>query len=147
MVANSYRVEVNYHPPTARAPLACHPRTTLHVVHASLDASHAGTLLVGTPSRSSHDLMPLARQRRGRIGRLCCGCRLAFIADDRTLRIAQEQGEVGGVEGAYRQRERAPAYPLPDASSPATLPYDSFTWACTFETARCSPASRGTRST
>ena len=48
MVANSYRVEVNYHPPTARAPLACHPRTTLHVVHASLDASHAGTLLVGT---------------------------------------------------------------------------------------------------
>jgi hypothetical protein len=31
--------------------------------------------------------------------------RLTFVADDGTLRIAQEQEEVGGVEGAYRQGE------------------------------------------
>src|SRR5215204_236097 len=43
-------VEVNYHPPTARAPLASHPHRTLHVVHTPLNASHAGALLIGTPS-------------------------------------------------------------------------------------------------
>src|SRR5215208_3270264 len=35
-------VEVNHHPPTARAPLASHPRTTLNVVHTPLKASQAG---------------------------------------------------------------------------------------------------------
>ena len=32
--------------------------------------------------------------------------RLTFVTDDGTLRIAQEQEEVGGVEGGYRQGER-----------------------------------------
>jgi hypothetical protein len=49
------RVEVNHHPPSARAPLASHPPTTLNVVHAPLKASHAGALLVGTRSWSNHD--------------------------------------------------------------------------------------------
>src|SRR5215208_434752 len=43
--AIQFGVEVNHHPPSARAPLACHPRTTLHVVHTPLEASHAGALL------------------------------------------------------------------------------------------------------
>src|SRR5215212_8804449 len=41
-------VEVNHHPPTARAPLACHPRTTLNIVHVPFKASRAGAFLVGT---------------------------------------------------------------------------------------------------
>src|SRR5215216_5240657 len=49
-------VEVNHHPPTARAPLASHPRTTLHVVDAPLEASHAGALLIGgTRPLGGHD--------------------------------------------------------------------------------------------
>jgi hypothetical protein len=48
-------VEVNHHPSRARAPLACHPSTTLHIVDTSLKASHAGALLVRTCSRGSHD--------------------------------------------------------------------------------------------
>jgi hypothetical protein len=47
--------DVDHHAPTARAPLASYPRTTLHVVHTSLEASHAGALFVRTPSYSSHD--------------------------------------------------------------------------------------------
>ena len=49
------RVEVDYHPPSARAPLASHPRTTLHLVHAPLKASQAGAFLVGIPSLGDHD--------------------------------------------------------------------------------------------
>jgi hypothetical protein len=48
-------VNVNHHPSGARAPLAGHPTSTLHVIHTPLKASHAGALLVGTPSRSGHD--------------------------------------------------------------------------------------------
>src|SRR5687768_2231139 len=59
------RVEVNYHSPTARAPLTSHPRTTLNVVDTPFKASQADAFLVGTPSCSSHDLTPKARQRRG----------------------------------------------------------------------------------
>jgi hypothetical protein len=70
-------VEVNYHPPTARAPLASHPRTTLHVEHTPLKAQQAGALLVGTRSRSGHELMQYVRRCRGRGSRLCCGCCLA----------------------------------------------------------------------
>src|SRR5215218_20568 len=58
-------IDVNHYPSRSQAPLASHPRTTLNVVHTSLKASRADALLVGTPSRSSHDLMPKARQRRG----------------------------------------------------------------------------------
>src|SRR5215204_3066491 len=50
------RVEVDHHPPTARAPLASHPRTTLHVIDAPLEASHAGALLIGgTRPLGGHD--------------------------------------------------------------------------------------------
>src|SRR5215211_1395192 len=51
-------VEVNHHSPSARAPLASHPRTKLHVVHTPLQASRADALLVGTCTLSGHDLMP-----------------------------------------------------------------------------------------
>src|SRR5215216_5322245 len=51
-------VEVNHHPPSARAPLACHPRITLDVVHTPRKASHACALLVRTRFCSCHDLMP-----------------------------------------------------------------------------------------
>src|SRR5215207_6514332 len=36
--------------------------------------------------------------------------RLTFVADDGTLRIAQEQEKVGGEEGGYRQGERRHRY-------------------------------------
>ena len=72
------RVDVDQHPSSARAPLAGYPRTTLHVVHTPLKASQAGALLLGTRSWSDHDLTPSTRRHRGRGGRLCCGCRLAF---------------------------------------------------------------------
>src|SRR5215208_1221357 len=49
------RVEVNHYPSGTRAPLAGHPRTALHVVDTSLQASHAGALLVGTCSLGGHD--------------------------------------------------------------------------------------------
>ena len=84
------RVEVNHYPSGTRAPLAGHPRTALHVVDTSLQASHAGALLVGTCSLGGHaveveDLhfayalyaghssngsstMPVASFREGRIG-------------------------------------------------------------------------------
>src|SRR5215218_10866534 len=48
----------NHHSPSPRAPLACHPRAALNIEHAPLKASQAATLLVGTRSRSSHDLTP-----------------------------------------------------------------------------------------
>jgi hypothetical protein len=51
-------VDVDNYPCGSRAPLASYPRTTLNVVDTSLKASHAGALLVRTPSCSSHDLMP-----------------------------------------------------------------------------------------
>ena len=51
-------VDVDHHPPTARAPLANHPRIAPQVVHAPLKASHAGALLVGTRSLGGHDLTP-----------------------------------------------------------------------------------------
>ena len=51
-------VDVNHHPSCARAPLASHPPTTLNVVNATLEASQAGALLVGTRLCSGHDLMP-----------------------------------------------------------------------------------------
>jgi hypothetical protein len=70
-------VEVNHHPPTARASLASHPRTALHVVDITPEASQAGALLVGTRSWSNHDLTLSTRRHRGRIGRLSCGCLLA----------------------------------------------------------------------
>jgi len=72
------RVEVNHHPPSARAPLASHPPTTLNVVHAPLKASYAGALLVGTRSWSNHDLTPSTRRHRGRSGRLSCGCQQPY---------------------------------------------------------------------
>src|SRR5215217_2541352 len=58
LAALHLRVEVNHNPPSARAPLACHPRITLDVVHTSLEASRAGALLVETCSCIGHDLMP-----------------------------------------------------------------------------------------
>jgi hypothetical protein len=51
-------VDVDHHPPTARAPLTSHPTTTLHVVDTPLKASQAGALLVGTRLCIGHDLMP-----------------------------------------------------------------------------------------
>src|SRR5215218_2805803 len=51
-------VDVNHHPRGTRAPLASHPRTALHVVDAPLEASQAGALLVRSPSRSGHEIMP-----------------------------------------------------------------------------------------
>src|SRR5687768_13123359 len=44
------RVDVDHHPSDARAPLAGHPRIALRVIYATLEASHAGALLVGTCS-------------------------------------------------------------------------------------------------
>jgi hypothetical protein len=71
------RVEVNHHTRTARAPLACHPRTTRNVVHASLKTSQAGALLVRTLSFGGH-VTPRARRHRGRSGRQGCGCLPAY---------------------------------------------------------------------
>src|SRR5215218_9361718 len=52
-------VDVNHHPRSARAPLASHPRTTLNVVDAPLEASHAGALLIGgTRPLGGHEITP-----------------------------------------------------------------------------------------
>src|SRR5215218_6592868 len=56
--ASGLAVEVDHHTPTARAPLACHPRPTLDVVDTPFKASHAGAFLVGTRSLGGHDLTP-----------------------------------------------------------------------------------------
>src|SRR5215216_6167653 len=51
-------VDVDHHPPSARAPLTSHPRATLHVVHTPLKASRTGALLVGSCPCSGHEIMP-----------------------------------------------------------------------------------------
>src|SRR5215204_4225065 len=56
--ALSLGVDVHHHPRSARASLASHPRTTRNVVHTPLKASQAVALLVGTCSRSGHEIMP-----------------------------------------------------------------------------------------
>jgi hypothetical protein len=48
-------VDVNHHPSRARTSLAGHPHIPLRVVHASLDASQASALLIGTRFCSGHD--------------------------------------------------------------------------------------------
>ena len=55
-------VEVNHNPPSARAPLTSHPRTTLNVVHTPLEASQAGRCALRSNPlswlpRSSHQLV------------------------------------------------------------------------------------------
>jgi hypothetical protein len=59
--------------PTARAPLTSHPRTALHVVDTSLEASRPGALLVGTRSLRSHDhaIRPLTLWSRRALS-FCC---------------------------------------------------------------------------
>ena len=96
-------VEVNHHTRSARAPLTCHPRTTLNIVHAPFKASHAGALLVINRFCSHHDhAISSSMSWSSRSSKLWMSSSLPLLRDDSRYHIRPSALLITLTSSAYR---------------------------------------------